>query len=658
MSWRRASKARPAADHRNRLRQWWLDRSVRTKGLVVVAIPLITLAAVTAASLVLEHTERQERSISINASNLSHAADLVLADAVNAETGVRGYAATRDPLFLAPYDVTLARIGADRRALTSAAIAEGDSSQQRKVDVSTAKAMAELARLRSAVARGVPLPALVPALKKQKMTMDLLRRQVASLARSPEALVLPRRAQITRLERAIEIIDYVGLALGLLAGLAGVALFTSGISRRVTAAAANADRLGEGQPLEPADGSADDLGRLSESVVRAGGLIAGRAAERDRPRLALLGAIVDSSDDAIVSSGVDGLITSWNPSAERIYGYPAAEAVGEDAALVFDDDVRGDEADIRRSFVAGQSGNGSKDSKHHETLQRRKDGTTFPASVMLSVIRDDDGALIGTSTISRDISDQRRAGAELRARMGELERANQNLETFTYSVSHDLRAPLRSLAGFSAALVEDCGDRLGEEGRDYAERIQGASERMAELIDDLLHLSRLARTKLAELQSVNLSAEVAGIAADLQSSAPDRHVRFIIQDAVTVRADQVLIRSVLENLVGNAWKFTAKRDNACIEFGTTPTEEAPICCYVRDNGAGFDPAYADKLFAPFERLHSVGDFPGTGVGLASVQQIVERHGGRVWAHGAVGKGATFYFTLGAGDMLWRAGLFS
>jgi PAS domain S-box-containing protein len=647
---REATSASPEADPRGWLQRWWLDRPVRTKGLIVVAVPLTILVAVTVANLGLAHNERVERNISLRATALSSAADQVLVDVLDAETGIRGYVATRDPVFLQPYQLTLTRIGAERRALRNAALGEGDARQQRAVNATTGKVLAEFVQLRSAIRSDVALQALVPELRRQKTTMDLLRRQVAGLVRGPVAQVLPRRAEISRLETGIEVVDVAGLVLGLLAGIAGVALFTSGISRRVVAAAVNADRLGEGQPLEPVAHSSDDLGRLADSLVRAGALLSGRAAERDRPRLALLGAIVDSSEEAIVSSGVDGLITSWNPAAERIYGYPAAEAVGQPAALVLEEDLRGEETKTLRAFVASQRGNGSDRSVHHETVQRRKDGTTFPASVMLSAIRDDDGTLIGTSAIGRDISEQFRAEAELRARMDDLERANQNLETFTYSVSHDLRAPLRSLSGFSAALVEDCADDLGADGRDYAARIQAASGRMAALIDDLLRLSRVWRTEIQDVQAVDLSAEVAHIAEDLQRGAPDRRVRFTIQDAVRVPADRVLIRSVLENLVGNAWKFTSRRENASIEFGTMPIGDAPVCCYVRDNGAGFDPAYADKLFSPFERLHTVAEFPGTGVGLASVRQIVERHGGHVWAEGAVGEGATFYFTLDAKEM--------
>jgi signal transduction histidine kinase len=235
------------------------------------------------------------------------------------------------------------------------------------------------------------------------------------------------------------------------------------------------------------------------------------------------------------------------------------------------------------------------------------------------------------------------------SRADDLARAKQNLESFTYSVAHDLRAPLRALGGFSAALMEDCADDLGEVGRGYAERIQAASEQMAARVDDLLLLSRIGRAEM-HLESVDLGAEVAEIAADLQRDGPERRVQFTIERPARARADRVLIRTVLHNLVENAWKFTSGQDDASIEFATAPAGSARICCYVRDDGAGFDARYAGKLFQPFQRLHTAGEFPGTGIGLASIKQIVERHGGRAWAEGAVGAGATFYFTLGAEEI--------
>ena len=218
------------------------------------------------------------------------------------------------------------------------------------------------------------------------------------------------------------------------------------------------------------------------------------------------------------------------------------------------------------------------------------------------------------------------------------------LEMFTYAVAHDLRAPLRAMDGFSKALIEECFDTLGEVGQEYAERIQAASSQMTELIEALLDLSHISRAEM-NLQTIDLGAEANHIAEELQRSGPDRGVRFVIQQPVWALADPTLIGTVLRNLLDNAWKYSSRRDDAVIEFATMSAGDSPMCYYVRDNGAGFDAAYVDKLFTPFQRLHSPGEFPGTGIGLASLRQIVERHGGQVWAEGAVGEGATFYFTL-------------
>jgi signal transduction histidine kinase len=218
------------------------------------------------------------------------------------------------------------------------------------------------------------------------------------------------------------------------------------------------------------------------------------------------------------------------------------------------------------------------------------------------------------------------------------------LEMFTYAVAHDLRAPLRAMDGYSEALMEDCFETLGEVGRGYAGRIQAASSQMAKLIDALLDLSRVSRAEM-NLQTIDLGAEASQIAEELQRSGPDRGVRFVIQQPVWAVADPTLIATVLQNLLDNAWKYSSRRENAVIEFATMPAGDSPVCYYVRDNGAGFDSAFVDKLFAPFQRLHTPSEFPGTGIGLASLRQIVERHGGQVWAEGAVGEGATFYFTL-------------
>ncbi len=228
-------------------------------------------------------------------------------------------------------------------------------------------------------------------------------------------------------------------------------------------------------------------------------------------------------------------------------------------------------------------------------------------------------------------------------RTTELTAVNKELESFSYSVSHDLRAPLRGIDGFSQALLEDYPDKLDEKGKEYLQRVRSATQRMGELIDDMLNLSRVTRSEMRR-EIVNLSTLVRTVAAELQKTQPERQVEFVIAEGLTVNGDTALLRVALENLLGNAWKFTGKQPRAKIEFGVTQHKGKPAH-YVRDDGVGFDMTYVGKLFAPFQRLHSVGEFPGTGIGLATVQRIILRHGGTVWAEGAVGKGTTFYFTL-------------
>ena len=354
----------------------------------------------------------------------------------------------------------------------------------------------------------------------------------------------------------------------------------------------------------------------------------------------LLAAIVNSSDDAIIGKTTDGVITTWNPAAERMYGYAAEEIIGQPITVLCPPDRVAEVREVLRKI-----GNGERVS-YHETLRRRKDGTVFPVSVAISPVHDQRHVLIGASSIARDISERYRLQAELRLRTDDLEIAYRDLETFSYSVSHDLRAPLRALGGLSRALLDDCGDSLSEAALGYTKLIQAASERMTRLIDDLLNLARVSRATIHP-QVIDLGAEVADIAAELQRQGPDRHVRFTIQQPALATADPTLIRAALQNLLDNAWKFTSRCDDAAIEFGMTPDETSGSRFFVRDNGAGFDTADAGKLFKPFERLHSPSQFPGTGIGLASVRQIVERHGGRTWAEGATGAGATFYFTLPA-----------
>jgi light-regulated signal transduction histidine kinase (bacteriophytochrome) len=267
-----------------------------------------------------------------------------------------------------------------------------------------------------------------------------------------------------------------------------------------------------------------------------------------------------------------------------------------------------------------------------------------------SPIRDKEGSIVAAIEMVEDVTERRRAeeeiirlNQELKHNISQLENTNKELESFSYSVSHDLRSPLRSIDGFSQALLDDYSDKLDEEGRKYLQRVRNASQRMGQLIDDLLSLSRVSRREMRH-ELVDLSALANTLAADLGNMRPERRIAWNIQPGIFAPGDAGLLRILLENLLENAVKFTGKTENARIEFGRTDHrgEEAYS---VRDNGAGFDMTYSGKLFGAFQRLHSQDEFPGTGIGLAIVQRIVNRHGGRIWAEGTVDKGAAFFFTL-------------
>jgi PAS domain S-box-containing protein len=258
-------------------------------------------------------------------------------------------------------------------------------------------------------------------------------------------------------------------------------------------------------------------------------------------------------------------------------------------------------------------------------------------------ILDHNGAPKYLLGISEDITERRKAAAALKVAKDAAESANKELEAFSYAVAHDLRAPVRTIDGFAQAIEEDCGERLGADGLDHFRRIRGAAQRMGELIDGLLRLSRVARGEIGR-EKVDVTRLVRQIGARLQEANPKRSVDLVVDDGLVAEGDAHLLGAAFENLLGNAWKFTAKIADPRVEVRKRVEEGRPVFV-VRDNGAGFEQAYAHKLFAPFQRLHGSSEFDGTGIGLATVQRIVQRHGGRIWAEGEVGRGATFYLTL-------------
>ena len=340
----------------------------------------------------------------------------------------------------------------------------------------------------------------------------------------------------------------------------------------------------------------------------------------------------DLSIDMMCIANTEGYFTRVNPAFGAL-GYSLEELTARPFLdFVHPDDVAATLAEVEKL------GRGVP-TIHFENRYRNKDGTYR----WLSWMSQPDGA--GTLyAIARDVT-ERRLADEARARLtAEVEAANRELETFSYSVAHDLRAPLRSIDGFSQALLEDWGDKLDEDGRRYLGFVRQSAQLMAQLIDDILTLAKVNR---GELRSgpLDLSAIARGAYERIARGDAARKVELVIAPALRAQGDPRLLGVVFDNLLGNAWKFTSKRPDARIEVGATTRDGEPVY-FVRDNGAGFDMTYASKLFGVFQRLHAAQDFEGTGIGLATVQRIVARHGGRVWAEGKVGAGATFYFTLG------------
>jgi len=356
-------------------------------------------------------------------------------------------------------------------------------------------------------------------------------------------------------------------------------------------------------------------------------------------------------DYAICLLDPDGRIVSWNAGAEAIHGYRADEILGRPYSLFHLEQPGWNAQGLLEQVVA----DGRFES---EGWRVRKDGSRFWANTVLTPIHDEGARLWGFAKITRDLTERKRAEEEIarlnadlerrvRARTGELEVANKELEAFSYSVSHDLRAPLRAIDGFSQALMEDHRDRLPPAAADYLRRIVAATRRMSELIDGLLDLSRVSRAEMRS-QEVDLSSMARQVAEALQRSDPGRRVEWVIPESLAARGDPRLLRVVIDNLIGNAWKFTGGKGSARIQIGLRTNGDGRAY-FVADDGAGFDMAYAGKLFGAFQRLHSEREFEGTGIGLATVRRVINRHGGRIWAEAESGRGATFLFTLGPSE---------
>jgi PAS domain S-box-containing protein len=349
-----------------------------------------------------------------------------------------------------------------------------------------------------------------------------------------------------------------------------------------------------------------------------------------------------SPDCSAIVRARDGVFVDVNESFLNFHGRSREEVIGHTATEL---DIWANLEERDRILKTNQEKGSIRNEEFHVRTKSGKIHIVLFSTEVVNI-----GEEPHSIAMTLDITEQKEAEGKLQEAISRLEQSstqlaatNKELEAFSYSVSHDLRSPLRSIDGFSQALLEDYQEKLDETGRDYLKRLRNASQKMGDLIDGILKLSRLTRSEIHQ-EPTNLSVLAEEIANRLQEIQPERRVKFAIEKDVIANGDPQLLRVLLENLLGNAWKFTGKKPQGKIEF-STERNNGKKAYFIRDNGAGFDMTYAHKLFGAFQRLHEATEFPGTGIGLATVQRIINRHGGSIWAEGAVGKGATFHFTL-------------
>ncbi|HET6828909.1 MAG TPA: PAS domain S-box protein [Ramlibacter sp.] len=357
--------------------------------------------------------------------------------------------------------------------------------------------------------------------------------------------------------------------------------------------------------------------------------------------------MLDQANDAIIVHSLDRRIRAWNCGAQRLFGFPAEQAIGRTLAELVGPESALPEQERLRMLEDGVG--------VALVRCRRADGAMLDVERRFTVVRDEQGRPSAVLSVNTDVTGRLRAQRELEAlnaaleqrvqeRTAQLESSNDELRSFAYSLAHDLRAPLAAIDGFSLELARRLGDMHDATCRHYLSRVRAGVKLMSDLTDAMLSLAHLSDAPLLQ-RAVDLSAVAQAWCAAVRERDAARQVEVVIHPTPPALGDVRLLTDVLENLLGNAWKFTSRRSEARIEFGAQDAD-GQLAYFVRDNGAGFDGTYADKLFAPFQRLHAAGDFPGTGIGLAIVRKIVLRHGGRVWAQSREGEGACFYFTLG------------
>ena len=592
-----------------------MSTAFRSVALLAVALLLVVAAVAVAHRSSVSVSESAAASLA--AEQLLVEARTIRALVTDAETGQRGFLLTGDASYLQPYERAVDSLPAAIQRFRQAA--QGQPEQARRIEELQTALDRKMAELNATVVarRTAGLEAALAIVRtgEGEAHMREIRGLVGAIGDDASRRLGQRRLEAVQAARRASHVTLAALALAIVLATVATLGIVAGVRGRERERAALAEQ---------------------------------QARQHITERLA---AIVEDSDDAIVGKDLNGVITSWNPAAERIFGYRADEVIGQSITIIIPPERVAEE-----DAVLGRLRRGERTS-HFDTVRRTKDGRLIDVSVTVSPVRDAADRVVGASKIARDITERKRAEAELKLlyetledrvveRTRQLEDINAELDAFGYSVSHDLRAPLRAMDGFAMALVEDYGATLDERGRDYAQRIAEAARRMDLLIQDLLAYSRLSRgdlrpepLPLADVMQETLRA----LEADLQARAA---VIDVVEPLGRVMAHRETLRSVITNLVSNAIKFMPAGVQPRVRVRSEPRGAAERL-WVEDNGIGIDPRYHASIFRVFERLHGVEAYPGTGIGLAIVRRGTERMGGRAGLESAPGAGARFWIELPA-----------
>lgn len=561
--------------------------------------------------------------------------ELFLSDLIAAETGQRGYLLTGKRTYLQPYQLAVRQLASEFHELQT--LISDHPGQRQRLEAIYPLLQEKLQELKSTIRlrqiKGLQAATQMVQTDQGKRDMDQLRSYVLAIEAEENRLYQKQDDLVQQNFFFTLVFSSIAgfLALGFMSLIYSLLIHEMLVRQKIN------------ESLE--------LTLQERALAEAKLIQTNQELQESEERFRLL--VQGIKDYAIFRLDPQGLVQTWNQGAERINGYSAQEIIGQHFSRFYPSEAIQQgypEYELQRAHTQGQFEN--------QGWRVRKDGSRFWAKVLITALYNLPGHLVGFAKITQDLTEQKQAEDRLKAseqqyrqlaetlqhQSTQLQAVNKEMEAFAYSVSHDLRAPLRGIDGFSQVLLEQYTDQLDEQGKHYLNRVRQGSQQMGKLIDDMLQLSRLTRGELT-IATVNLSTMVKNIITELQARESERIVSFMVAENIVVQGDEQLLHAVLQNLLENAWKYTSKHQSACIEFGVTE-HQGQLAYFIKDDGAGFDMKYVGKLFGAFQRLHGTAEFPGTGVGLATVARIIHRHGGEVWAQAEVEKGATFYFTLG------------